>query len=55
MNKTPFHLGGSEVILGTENKQTDWTKDAPIALITQEIPGVWGAVSQGSWMETKYK
>ena len=27
------------------------TKDAPIALISQEIPRVWGAVNQELWMK----
>ena len=30
------------------------TKDATVALIAQEIPRVWGAVSQETWMKTKY-
>ena len=29
------------------------TKDAPIALIIQEIPKFWGAVSQELWVKTK--
>ena len=37
----PFHLYGSEVIIGTEEKRpTIITKDAPLALINQEIPRV---------------
>ena len=30
------------------------TKDAPIALISQEIPRVWGAVNQELGMKTEY-
>ena len=29
-------------------------KDAPISLIIQEIPGVWGAESQEPWTKIKY-
>ena len=29
------------------------TKDAPVALIIQDIPKVWGAVSQELWAKTK--
>lgn len=29
-------------------------KEVPIALMAQEIPGVWGAVIQELWVKTKY-
>lgn len=50
-NKTPFHLYGSEAILGAEGKRPNVTKDTPIALTAQEMPRVWGAVSLEPWTE----
>lgn len=52
--KTQFHFYGSEVCLITENKRPNTTKDAPIALIAQEIPRVLRNVSQELGMKTKY-
>ena len=53
--RRPFSLYGSEMILGTQNRRPNIiTKDAPITLITREIPKVWWAVSQALWMKTKY-
>ena len=47
ITRHPFHLYDSKAISGTEDKRPNIiTKDAPIALIAQEIPRVWGAVSQ---------
>ena len=44
-NKIPMY--GWKAIAGTEAKRPNIvTKDAPIALITSEIPRVLGAVSQ---------
>ena len=46
-SKTPFHLYGSEVISESKDKRPNvMTKDAPIALLTLEIPRVWGTVGQ---------
>lgn len=46
-NGHPFYLYGSELILGAEDKRLHGiTKDASIVLVTQEIPQVWGAMSQ---------
>lgn len=43
------------MILETEDKKPNIiTKNAPIALITQEIPRVLGAMSQKAQMKTKY-
>lgn len=42
-----FHLYGSEAFSGTEDKRPNMiTKYTPIALIAQESPRIWGAVSQ---------
>lgn len=30
------------------------TKDAPVAPLAQEMPSVWGAVSQEPWIMSKY-
>ena len=40
ITRYPFHLDGSEAISGTEDKRPNIiiTKDAPRALIDQEIP-----------------
>ena len=44
----PFYLYGSKAVLGTEDKRPNMiTKDAPIALITQEIPKVWQPMDEG--------
>ena len=54
ISRHPFHLYDFEAILGTEDKRPKIiTKDAPIALITQKIPRVLGALSQKPWMKTK--
>ena len=46
-SKTPFHLSGSEVISGTEDKRPNIiTKDVPIPLIAQEMSRVWGTVDE---------
>lgn len=51
----PFHFYDFDVILGTEDKgQNIITKDALIALMAQEIPGVLRAVSQEPETNTKY-
>ena len=48
-SKTPFHLSGSEVSSGTEDKRPNIiTKDAHTALISPDILRVFGAVSQDS-------
>ena len=53
--RDPCHHQGSEVISATEDDRPNvLTKDAPIALITQEIPRVLRAASQKLWTETKY-
>lgn len=44
---------GSEAILRPESKRPNITKDAPIALLAQRIPRVWGTVSQEPGMKTK--
>ena len=47
ITRNPFHLYGSETISGTEDKRPNIaTKDAPIALIAQEIARVLGALCQ---------
>lgn len=48
------HLFGPEMFLVIEDEKPNITKDVPIALIDQEIPRVWGAMSQEFRMETKY-
>lgn len=54
-NKTPVPLYGSELCTGTEGKRPKIiTKNALLALISQEIPGVWGAGSQEPRMNTKH-
>ena len=54
ITRCPFHFYGSEVISGTEGKRPNIiTKDALITLITQEIPRIWGPVSQEEWTKTK--
>lgn len=41
-------------LAGTENKRPSIiTRDAPVGLITQEIPKVLGAVSQKLWAKAK--
>lgn len=40
---------------GTEDKRPNIiSKDAPVALIAQEIPRVWGSCEPGAMMKTKY-
>lgn len=39
------------MISRTKDKRPNITKDAPIAFTAQEIPRVWGAVSQEPWIE----
>ena len=54
-DKTPIYLYGSEAISKTEDKRPNiLAKDAPIALMTQEIATVVEAVNQELWMKTKY-
>lgn len=48
------HLFGPEMFLVIEDEKPNITKDVPIALIDQEIPRVWGAMSQELWKKTKY-
>lgn len=53
-DKAPTYLCGSKVTSPNEDKrQTTRTKDAPAALIAQEIPAVLGAVSQEPWTKSK--
>ena len=48
LQRHPFRLYGSEGISGTEDKRPNiMTEDAPIALIAQEIPRVWGSCKPG--------
>ena len=55
ITRHPFHLYGSDAFSGAEDKRPDIiTKDALIALIGQDIPGVLGAVSQEPWKKTKF-
>lgn len=56
MNKeTIIHLYASEGFQELRTKRPNIiTKGAPIALTSQEIPEVWGAVSQELWGKTKY-
>ena len=55
-NKTPIISPcGSESVSETEGKRPNtMIKDSSIALITQEIPKILGAVSQKPWRKTKY-
>lgn len=55
MTRHPLPLYVSEAILRTEdNRPNVITKDAPIALITQEIPRVLEAVSPEQQIKSKY-
>ena len=55
ITRYPFHFYGSEVFSEADDERPMViTKDAPIALITWEIPRVLGAVRQELWAEIKY-
>ena len=54
ITRYPFHLYDPETFSGTESKRPNITKDAPIALISQEIPRVCIFVIQEVWVKTKY-
>ena len=52
---THFTFIVSEVFSGTEDERPNiMTKDAFIAATAQEIPRLWGAVSQEPWTVAKY-
>lgn len=54
MTRHPFHLYANETNSGSEDKRPNpMTKDALIALITQEIPRFGGAMSQKPWIKIK--
>lgn len=54
MTRHPFHLYANETNSGSEDKRPNpMTKDALIALITQEIPRFGGAMSQEPWIKIK--
>ena len=51
-NRTPISPWRLWNVWFQDKKPYIMIKDAPIALILQEIPKVWGAVSQKQWMKT---
>lgn len=50
----PFHLYGSEAILGIEDKETKYDKRCSPCFYSSWNPTGWEAVSQESWMRPKY-